>query len=170
VRRRRDDAPAAHDTSTNVLSGGTMMSSEKSLVRIMLLLGDSIVAAVASLWPRSAASLEARRLAADGYPAGKPADVYFLVSFDGAVPDDALAAIRAAGFAVREPPGAGGFATIKTRLTLGAYELTMTAARLERIVARFGGFATLIGAARPAAEEAGRPARAGRVNLDVSVG
>ncbi|MFL5562525.1 MAG: hypothetical protein ACJ79K_13720 [Gemmatimonadaceae bacterium] len=146
------------------------MSSEKSLAQAMVLLGDSIVAALASSWPRSAAALEARRLVADGYPAGEPCDVYFLVSFDEAVPEDALAAIRAAGFSVREPAQAGEFATIRARLTLGAYDLTMTGARLERIVARFGGFSTLIGAARPVSDESARPVRAGPVNLDVRVG
>ena len=146
------------------------MSSENSVAHTMVLLGDRIVAAFASSWPRSAAALEARRLVADGYPAGKPCDVYFLVSFDDAVPDDALAAIRAAGFSVREPLGASGFATIRARLTLGAYDLTMTGTRLERIAARFGGFSTLIGAARPAGEEAAWPAHTGAITLDARAG
>jgi hypothetical protein len=133
------------------------MPSEKSLARIMTVLGDSVVATVASLWPRSAAAIEARRLIADGYPRGKPADVYFLVSFDGAAPDDALAAIRVAGFAIREPAQGGGFATIRTRISLGAFELMMTGKRLDRIVEFYGGFATLIGAARPTSEDVARP-------------
>ena len=133
------------------------MPSEKSLARIMTVLADSTFAAVASLWPRSAAAIEARRLIADGYPRGKPADVYFLVSFDGAVPDDALSAIRVAGFAIREPAQGGDFATIRTRIRLGAFELMMTGKRLDRIVESFGGFATLIGAARPSSEDNARP-------------
>jgi hypothetical protein len=134
------------------------MPSEKSLASVMTVLGDSIVATVASLWPRSAAAIEARRLTADGYPRGEPADVYFLLSFDDAVPDDVLAAIRAAGFSVREPAQTGGFATIRTRIRLGAFDLMMTGKRLDRIVESFGGFATLIGAARPTSEDATRPA------------
>ena len=133
------------------------MPSAKSLARIMTVVGDSAVATVASLWPRSAAAIEARRLIADGYPRGKPADVYFLVSFDGAVPDDALVAIRVAGFAIREPAQGGDFATIRTRIRLGAFELMMTGKRLDRIVESYGGFATLIGAARPTSEDVARP-------------
>ena len=135
------------------------MPSEKSLANVMTVLGDSVVATVASLWPRSAAAIEARRLIADGYPRGEPADVYFLVSFDGAVPDDALAAIRIAGFSIRESGQGDDFATIRTRIRLGAFALTMTGKRLDRIVESHGGFATLIGAARPASEDAARPVR-----------
>lgn len=136
------------------------MPSEKSFMRVMTGLGDCLVATVASLWPRSAAAIEARRLIADGHPAGEPADVYFLVSFDGVVPDAALAAVRAAGFFIREPAQAGGFVTIRTRIRLGAYDLMMIGKRLDRIVEAFGGFATLIGAARPASDDAARPVRA----------
>jgi hypothetical protein len=135
------------------------MPSEKSFARVMTVFGDSMVATVASLWPRSDAAIEARRLIADGYPKGEPADVYFLVSCDGVVPDELLAAVRAAGFSVREPAQAGGFATIRMRIRLGAFALTMTGKRLDRMVEPFGGFATLIGAARPANEEAARPVR-----------
>ena len=76
------------------------MSSTSTFRGVMTLLADSITATASSLWPWSAASIEARRIAADGYAAGQVADVYYLVSFDEAAPEPALAAIRGAGFAV----------------------------------------------------------------------
>lgn len=130
------------------------MSRKSSFAQTMILLGDSIVAALASLWPRSAASIEARRLVADGHPAGELADVYYLVSFDESAPEAALAAIRAAGFSVREPGPSSGFVTVRARMRLRAYDLTMVGAQLDHTVEEFGGFATLIGAARPASEPA----------------
>jgi len=133
------------------------MSSKSSFRGVMILLADSIAATAASLWPWSAASIEARRIAADGYRAGELADVYYLVSIDGGAPDDALAAIRAAGFAVREPGPLRGFVTVKARIHIGAYDLTIAGARLEHIAEEFGAFSTLIGAARTGDEE---PARA----------
>ena len=134
------------------------MSSKDSFRSVMTLLADSVAATAASLWPWSGASIEARRIAADGYPAGKPADVYYLVSFDDAAPEDALAAIRAAGFAVREPGPLSGFVTVKVRVHVGAYDLTIAGARLEHIAEEFGAFSTLIGAARTTNEEPGRTA------------
>ena len=143
-----------------------MLSRKSSFARVIDQLADSAVAAVASLWPRSTASLEANRLIADGYPAGKPADVYYLVSFDEAMPDDAFTALRAAGFAVRETTGPlRGFVTVRARLRLAAYDLSLGGARLDRVVEQFGGFATVIGAARPTNEEAARPVRVPRRSI-----
>lgn len=137
-----------------------MSSRNSSLARVVAILADSVTATAASLWPRSTASLEANRLIADGYPAKQICDVYFLVSFDSTAPDGALVDMRGAGFAVREQSGAlGGFVTVRARVRLAAYELSMAAARLERIAESFDGFSTLIGAARPTNEDAARPVR-----------
>ena len=140
------------------------MSSTNSFRDVVTLLADSVAATAASLWPWSAASIEARRIAADGYAAGEPADVYYLVSFEDAAPETALAAIRAAGFAVREPGALSGFVTVKVRIHIGAYDLTIAGARLDHIAEQFGAFATLIGAARTTTEEPTRavPARSHR--------
>ena len=131
-------------------------TSKNSFSSGRTLLGDSIAAAVASLWPWSTASVEARRLRVDGHAAGAITDIYFLVSFDEAVPDAALAAIRGAGFTIRDPARQSGFVTVRARLRLGAYDLTMASARLERAAEAFGGFSTLIGAARMTSEESAR--------------
>lgn len=132
-------------------------------------LADSIAATIASLWPRSAASLESRRLVGDGYPAGEVCDVHFLVSFDDTMPDDALVAIRAGGFAIRDQGDPiRGFITVRRSVRLGAYELSLAGARLDRIAARFGGFATVICATPPASVAGNGYART--INLDVSVG
>jgi hypothetical protein len=138
-----------------------MSSRNSSFANLMTTLTDSVVAIAASLWPRSTASLEANRLIADGYPAKQICDVYFLVSFDGTVPDGALAAIRGAGYAIPEQGGSSsGFFTVRARVRLGAYDLSMAGARLDRIAEAFDGFSTVIGAARPASEDATRPVRA----------
>jgi hypothetical protein len=137
-----------------------MSSNKSSFARVMATLADSIVATAASLWPRSTASLEANRLIGDGYAAKQVCELYFLVSFDGAVPDAALATMRAEGFALREQSGTqGGFVTVRARVRLAAYDLSMAAARLDRIAEAFDGFSTVIGAARPANEDAARPVR-----------
>ena len=132
------------------------MSSKNSFRSVMTVLADSVAATAASLWPWSSAAVEARRIVADGYPAGEVADVYYLVSFDGAASDEALAAIRFAGFAVREPAAQSGFVTVKARIHIGAYDLTIAGARLDHLADEFGAFATLIGAARTTNEESGR--------------
>ena len=113
-------------------------------------------------WPWSAASIEARRIAADGYAAGMVDDVYYLVSFDEAAPEPALAAIRGAGFAVREPAPLSGFVTVKARIRIAAYDLIMAGARLDRIAEEYGAFATLIGAGRATGEEPARAAVSSR--------
>jgi hypothetical protein len=137
-----------------------MSRKNSSFARVMATLADSIAATAASLWPRSTASIEAHRLIADGYPAKQVCDVYFLVSFDGSVPDGVLATMRSAGFAVREQGGSpGGFVTVRARVRLGAYSLSMAAARLDRIAESFDGFSTVIGAARPTNDDAARAVR-----------
>ena len=138
------------------------MSSTSTFRGVMTLLADSITASAASLWPWSAASIEARRIAADGYAAGQVADVYYLVSFDEAAPEPALAAIRGAGFAVREPAPLSGFVTVKARIRVAAYDLIMAGARLDRIAEGYGAFATLIGAGRATGEEPARAAVSSR--------
>jgi hypothetical protein len=140
-----------------------MPSTRHGIASVLAELADGIAATMASLWPRSAASLEANRLASDGHPAGEVCDVHFLVSFDDAMPDEALMAIRAGGFAIRE---AGdpirGFITVRRRVRLGAYALSLAGARLDRIAARFGGFATVICATPPASEDSPRAAAVSR--------
>src|SRR5690242_1440137 len=96
----------------------------------LTLLGDTVAAAAASLWPWSTAAVEARRLARDGHATGTITDIYFLVSFEGAAPDAALAAVRAAGFIVRDPAPQSGFVTVRARIRLGAYDLTIVGQRL----------------------------------------
>ena len=136
-------------------------TSKSSIASGLTLLGDSLAAAAASLWPWSTASVEARRLRLDGHASGAATDIYFLVSFDDAAPDAALAALRGAGFTVRDSARQSGFVTVRARLRLGAYDLTMASARLERTVEAFGGFSTLIGAARMSSEEPARAAAPG---------
>ena len=132
-----------------------MSTNDKSNLALgMTLLGDGITAAVAALWPWSTSAVEARRLALDGYATGALADIYYLVSFDDAVPDTALAAIRGAGFTVRDAAPKSGFVTVRVQIRLGAFALTVAGARLDRIVEQFGGFATLIGAAQMTSDEA----------------
>lgn len=124
------------------------MSNDSSFARVMALLADSVAATFAAVWPWSAASIEVRRLAADGYPAGERADVYYLVSFDAPPSDDAVRAVRAAGFSIRDPAPSSGFLTVRATIRMGAYELMIAGSRLDRLVARYEGFATLIGAGR----------------------
>jgi hypothetical protein len=132
-----------------------MPSSTSGLVGVLAELADSIAATTASLWPRSVASLEVSRLVGDGYPAGEVCDVHFLVSFDERMPEDALVAIRAGGFAIRDQGDPiRGFITVRRRVRLGAYQLSLAGARLDRIAGRFGGFATVICATPPANEDA----------------
>ena len=132
-------------------------TSNSSLALGLTLLGDSLAAAIASLWPWSTAAVEARRLRLDGHAAGAITDIYYLLSFDEPVSDAALAAIRRTGFTLREPASQSGFVTVRGRIRLGAYDLTIAGTRLDRAVEAFGGFATLIGAAQLPSEE---PARA----------
>lgn len=109
---------------------------------------DAVVALVEAAWPRSMTSREIERLTLDGYPKGDRCDVYFLVSFDAPDWERALDALQAAGFVVRDANvGVGAFVTVRTRVRLRAFELSLAGARLDRVVARYGAFATLIGPA-----------------------
>jgi hypothetical protein len=146
-----------------------MPSTTPSIAGVLSELADGIAATVASLWPRSVASLEANRLVGDGYPAGEVCDVHFLVSFDDTMPDDALVAIRAGGFAIRDQGDpVRGFITVRRRVRLGAYQLSLAGSRLDRIAARFGGFATVICATPPANEDATRPVTVSRRSVSVA--
>ena len=134
-----------------------MSSNDKSGLALgMTLVGDSVAAVLAALWPWSTSSVEARRLALEGYATGAVADIYYLVSFEEAIPDVALAAIRGAGFTVRDPAPKSGFLTVRAQIRLGAFALTIAGARLGRVVEQFGGFATLIGAAHMTSDESPR--------------
>ena len=109
---------------------------------------DAVVALIEAAWPRSMPSREIGRLTHDGYPAGAACDVFFLLSFDGGSWESALDELNAAGFMVRDGAGNGGaFVTVKTRIRLRSFELSLAGARLERIVTPHGGFSTLIGPA-----------------------
>ena len=122
---------------------------------------DAVVALVAAAWPRSMTSREIERLTLDGYPTGDSCDVYFLLSFDAPDWERALDALQSAGFVVRDASvGLGAFVTVRTRVRLRAFELSLAGARLDRVVAPFGAFATLIGpalACRSAAKAARNP-------------
>jgi len=138
-------------------------ASKSSFARGMTLFADCIAATSASLWPWSAASVEARRLAHDGYAPGTPADIYYLVSFDDVAPDAALSALRSAGFLVRDSAAQSGFLTVRARIRLSAFALTIAGTRLDRIAEQFDGFTTLIGAGTMASSEGARvAARAGQ--------
>ena len=109
---------------------------------------DAVVALVEAAWPRSMTSREIERLTLDGYPKGDSCDVFFLVSFEAPDWECALDALHAAGFVVRDANvGLGAFVTVRTRVRLRAFDLSLAGARLERIVAPHGAFATLIGPA-----------------------
>ena len=134
------------------------ISTRSNFARGMILLADSISAGIASLWPWSTASVEARRLAHEGYAPGTPADIYYLVSFDDVAPDAALPALRSAGFLVRDSAAQSGFLTVRARIRLSAFALTIAGARLDRIVEQHDGFATLIGAGTLLSPEGARSA------------
>lgn len=108
---------------------------------------DTIIALAEAAWPRSMSSREIDRLARDGYEPGSVCDVYFLLSFDMPDWDRALGELQRAGFSVREGGSLGPFVTVHTPVRLRAFELSLVSARLERVVAPFGGFATVIGPA-----------------------
>lgn len=109
---------------------------------------DALVALVEAAWPRSMTSREIERLTLDGYPAGRHCDIYFLLSFDTADWESALDDLHAEGFMVRDTSATvGTFVTVKIRIRLNAFELSLAAARLDRVAARHAGIATLIGPA-----------------------
>ena len=111
---------------------------------------DRGAALFAAVWPRSMARWEVERLTADGYPAGEPCDVEFSLAFDDGLADVALPAVRHAGFVVDDRAKAErGFVTVRGRVRLRAYDLSRAAARLDRLVAPYGGSAAVIGPSSP---------------------
>ena len=108
---------------------------------------DTIIALVEAAWPRSMTSREVDRLAQDGYRAGSVCELYYLLSFDMPDWEPVLGELQRAGFTVREGGSLGPFVTVKTPVRLRAFELSLASARLDRIVAPYGGFATVIGPA-----------------------
>lgn len=120
---------------------------------------DAIIALVEAAWPRSMTSREIERLTLDGYPAGRHCDVYFLLSFDTADWESALDDLHAEGFMVRDTSASvGAFVTVKTRIRLNAFALSLAGARLDRVAARHAGIATLIGPALAGRGPANDPA------------
>ena len=108
---------------------------------------DTITALVEAAWPRSITSREIERLAQDGYPRGSVCDVYFLVSFDAPECEGALGALQRAGFTIRDGGPLGAFLTVKAPVRLRAFDLFLASARLDRLLAPYGGFGTVIGPA-----------------------
>jgi hypothetical protein len=123
---------------------------------------DAATAVLSAAWPRSLAAREVERLADDGYAVGEICDVDFSLAFDTPeLVEMALAAVYLQGFTVLDRTQAErGFATLRAAVRLRAYDLVRATSRLNRAVARYGGFGTVIGPARPATPEgsAGRAA------------
>lgn len=108
-------------------------------------LADLGVAALEAVWPRSTAAREVDRLARDGYATGALYDVDFSVSFDEEFAEQAIAAIRDAGFTIVERVGSARvFVIVRSRLPLRAFHLSRSVALLDRLVAPYYGYATLL--------------------------
>lgn len=116
---------------------------------------DRGAALLSAVWPRSMAKWEVERLERDGYRVGELCDVDFSLAFDGGaydrgVADVALPAVKRAGFSVGDRARAErGFVTVRRRVRLRAYDLSRAAARLNRLVAPYGGSAAVIGPTAP---------------------
>lgn len=108
---------------------------------------DTVVALVEAAWPRSILSREIDRLASEGYEPGSVHEVYFLLSFDTPGWEHLLGQLQHEGFSIREGGPLGPFVTVKTAVRLRAFELSLVGSRLDRVVAKYGGFSTLIGPA-----------------------
>ena len=107
---------------------------------------DIGLAAFSAAWPRSTASREVERLAEHGYVVGEAYDMDFTVSFDEEGADEALAAVREAGFTITEPTRSTlCYATARKRVTLRAYHIVRATSVLQRIVAPYLGYAAPIG-------------------------
>ena len=107
---------------------------------------DIGLAAFSAAWPRSTASLEVKRLAQHGYVVGATYEMDFTLSFDEAGADEALAAVRKAGFTISEPTRSMlCYATARKRVALRAYQIVRATSVLQRIVAPYYGYAAPIG-------------------------
>jgi hypothetical protein len=112
---------------------------------------EAATAALSAAWPRSLAAREMERLAHDGYAVGEICDVDFSLALDTPeLVDLALAAVHLEGFTVLDRTQTDrGFATVRTRVRLRAYDLVRATSRLNRAVWRYGGFGAVIGPAAP---------------------
>lgn len=92
---------------------------------------------------------EVERLADEGYAAGTECDVEFVVAFDAETAERAIPAVRLAGFDVGDSThSARGFVTVRRRVRLDAFEIARAMTQLTRAVARYGGFAEIVGPSR----------------------
>ena len=108
-------------------------------------LADVGVAALEALWPRSMAAREIERLTRDGFEAGAVYEVDFSVSFDEECAEEAISAIRDAGFTIVERVGSPRvFLIVQAAMPLRAFHLSRTVAQLDRLVTPFFGYATLL--------------------------
>ena len=114
---------------------------------------DTIIALAEAAWPRSMSSREIERLAGDGYEAGSVHEMYFLLSFERPELDALRERLQRAGFTIPDGGGLESFITVRTPVRLRAFELSLVNARLDRLVAPWDGFATLIGPAAPGVTE-----------------
>jgi hypothetical protein len=107
---------------------------------------DIGLAAYSAAWPRSTASREVERLAEHGYVVGETYDMDFTLSFDEEGADEALAAVRKAGFTITDPTRSTlCYATARKRVMLRAYHIVRATSVLQRIVAPYLGYAAPIG-------------------------
>jgi hypothetical protein len=118
---------------------------------------DAAAAALAAVWPRSAAVREAERLVDEGYEPGEACDVAFSLSFSGALDTRAaLAVARASGVTVADlSEVTRGFVTVQVPSRVRAYDLSLAARRMNRLADACGGFAAEIG---PVASSRRQPA------------
>lgn len=127
------------------------------------IVADTVQAALAAAWPRSAVRNEIDRLREDGHLAGEACEMAFSVSFaDAATAGDAAAEVRRAGYAVELGGVERGFVTARTQVRLTPWELARAVARLERAARARGGFVAVIGPTHGPAAAPVRPARVHR--------
>ena len=114
-------------------------------IPFLVRLADAGVATLEALWPRSTAAREVDRLTRDGFEAGAVYEVDFSVSFDEESAEEAMTAIRDAGFTIVERVGSPRiFLIVRASMPLRAFHLSRTVALLDRLVTPFFGYATLL--------------------------
>ena len=122
---------------------------------------DMATATLAAAWPRSLAAREIDRLLGEGYAVGSGCEMAFSLSFADAASAASAAAARRAGFATGHPSdGTGGLVTAYAVMPLRAYHLSLALSRLDRVAARYDGYATVIGPVQPTAGHVPRHERA----------